>query len=193
MAVDGMGEDKLEDIIHSLAVPAAKAFQESMYDNSVIFRENWPLEFFHLQFEDAEEFDAIFQDQAKYRLEVGKLIEHACKEKEVSEEDCKAMLDGINTAYIDQYNNTAAENPAYAFAQFFYRIDLGNFFFFESGIPETLKYFSYHPGHPWEMELRLFKGVHSRLIKGGITPSDIATVINYPEQVITLWTTALFD
>lgn len=191
--IDGLGSDKLEDLVYTFGVPAAKAFQDAMYDNQVISRANWPLEFHSARIEPYEEFEATARDDKAFRTQIMQQLQDFCQEKGVGEEGCQKMIDGVGTAYIDSYHNTASDNPAYAFAQWFYRIDLGNFFFFEAGIPQTRNYFEYHAGNRWEMELRLFKGVRSTLIPGGLVPTDLAVVVNHTEQVYTIWTTALFD
>lgn len=191
--VEGMGPDKLEDLVYTFDKSAAQAFRDAMYSNHVISELNWPLEFFQAHIESTEEFEAMAHDEEKFRLEVVHIIERIMESGRLTEEQYVQMTTGVSKAYIDPYNNTSTDYPAYELAQWFYGIDMGNFFFFESGIPQTQAYFSYHPGSPWEMELRMFKGVRSLIIPGGLVPSDLATVVNYPEQVITLWTTALFD
>jgi len=191
--VEGMGPDKLEDLVYTLGVPAAQAFVNEMYDEQVIFRENWPLKFYSTHIESLEDFSATVQDEKRFRAFVSEQMKAFCQQEEVDEKTCDRIRKGINSAYIDPFNNSSSDYPAYEFAQWFFGIDMGNFFFFESGVPRTRNYFEYHPGSPWEMELRMFKGVQASLISGGIVPDDLATVVNYPEQVITTWATALFD
>ena len=192
-SVDGMGPDKLEDLVYTFGLPAAQAFVNSMYDNSVIYRENWPLKFYSKHIPSTEEFVKMAQDEKLFRAFVETQMEEIFEQEQTEARFRKDIILGVRNAYIDPYNNSSSDHPAYEFAQWFYSIDMGNFFFYESGIPQTRQYFEYHPGSPWEMELRMFKGVQAILISGGIIPTDLATVVNYPEQVITIWSTALFD
>lgn len=193
MEIKGVGQDKLEDMVFTFGKSAAQTFVDNMYDNNVISRENWPLIFHSQRIEPYEEFEETVRNEAVFRSVVQDQLKTFCAAQDVSEVDCQTMIDGVADAYIDPFNNTDPVNPAYAFAQWFYRIDLGNFFFFETGVPQTQSYFDHFSGSPWEMELRLFKGVRSTIISGGLVPPDLATVVNFPEQIITIWSTSLFD
>lgn len=192
-SIRGVGEGTIKDLVYTFGVPAAEAFRRSMYDG-VIFEENWPLEYFRAQFEDIEVFNKLVNDEKTFRKWVAEQIGKISDEREVKKEDRDAMQEMIRTAYIDTYHNTIPA-PGYALALWFYEFDADNWFSWEQIQEETLEYFDYHmDSHPWDMELRFFRGFLQRgIIRPGITPPDLPVIVNWPERVITIWVSALYD
>ncbi len=192
--IHGVGPGTIQDLVYSFGTNAAEAFQQSMYDNSVIYRENWPLEFFRFTIEDQQQFNELVNDQTMFRTYVCDRITDLCNEREVSDADCQKMLSEIEGAYIDTYHNTTPA-PAYALALWFYEFDADNWFSWERIQEQTEQYISYHMGgYPWDMELRFFRGVQQRgIIPIGITPTDLPVMVNWPEQTVTIWFSTLYD
>ena len=194
--VKGVGEDTMQDLVYSFGTTAAQDFQNRMYDDYTIFRENWPLEFFRteLTFDDEEGFEKFVRDEAAFRTWVYEKVKEISDEREVSEENRDAMLADIKTGYIDTYNNSI-QTPGFALALWFYEFDADNWFGWETIQHQTLAYFDYHmQDRNWEMELRFFRGFVNRgIIQPGIAASDLPVVVNWPEQCITLWFSALYD
>ena len=192
--IRGVGEGTVKDLVYSFGVPAAEAFRESMYANQVIYRENWALDFFRSRIDDAKTFNDIVHDETAFRQWIIARIEAICRERKVDDKDCQTMVDQLKGAYIDTYNNSIPA-PGYALALWFYEFDADNWFSWERIQEQTLSYFDYHmDGYPWEMELRFLKGFVQRgIITPGITPEDLPVVVNWPEQTITIWFSALYD
>lgn len=192
--VTGVGEGTIQDLVYSFGTNAAEAFQSSMYEDNVIFPENWPLEFFRFTIEDQAQFMELIQDDVLFRTYVCDRIEELCHEREVSEDARRKMLEEIEGAYIDIYNNSTPA-PAYALALWFYEFDADNWFSWERIQEQTEDYINYHmDSSNWEMELRFFRGVQQRgIIPVGITPTDLPVMVNWPEQAITIWFSTLYD
>ena len=193
-AVPGVGEGTIKDLMYSFGRPAAEVFQNSMYDNNIIYRENWKLDFFRTVIEDGEAFDAIVRDEKQFRQWVAEKIEAISEERGVKKAHCTDMVKSVKTAYIDVYNNSIMA-PGFAFALWFYEFDADNWFSWEVIQSQTLGYFDYHmDSNDWEMELRFFKGFQQQgIIPSGIEPPDLPVVVNWPEKAITLWFSALYD
>ena len=192
--ITGVGPGTIKDLVYSFGQPAAEAFVRSMYDNYTIFRENWPLEYFRTEFDDAKEFEDLVFNEEDFRLWVANKIIEISQNRNVPQEQCDQMVEKINQAYIDPYNNSIPA-PGYALALWFYEFDADNWFSWEVIQERTIAYFDYHmDSYPWEMELRFFKGFQNLgIIPPGITPDDLPVVVNWAEQSITLWFSALYD
>ena len=192
--VPGVGPGTIQDLVYSFGTTAAAAFQTTMYDENVIYRENWPLEFFRFTIEDREQFNEIMRDEELFGTYVCDRVRELCAEREVSEEDAAAMLAEIERAYIDTYNNSTPA-PAYAMALWFYEFDADNWFSWERIQEQTERYINHHmESADWEMELRMFRGVQQRgIIPIAITPTDLPVMVNWPEQAVTVWFSTLYD
>lgn len=192
--IRGVGAGTLKDLFYSFNNPAAAAFRDYMYDNNVIYRENWPLEFDRSIIDDQEAFDELVFNEDAFRAWVVNRMEQLVAEHNVSEDRSKTMLDNLRSTYIDSYNN-GIPAAGYAFALWFYEFDADNWFSWERIQAATATYFDFHMGsRESEMELRFFKGFHLLgIIEPGITPEDLPVVINWQERAITIWFSALYD
>lgn len=192
MAIKGFGKDKLKDLVYSLGTVAAKAFQQSLYNNGVIYKENWPVEYFSFPIKDEKIFNQIANNNGELRNFVSASISKICRSKRVKKAAHESMVEQVESAYIDPYSN-GTEEAQIAMALWFYRFDADNWFSFERMLEQTGAYFNYHAAPVWQMDLRFFKGVEHQILKAGITPEDLPVVINHAEQSITIWTAALYD
>ena len=192
--IKGVGEGTLKDLVYSFGTSAAAAFRNRMYDDSVIYEANWPLEYFRYEFDDSEAFNELAHDKEAFRSWVAERIAEISTEREVDVEKRDLMVADINNAYIDTYHNTIPA-PGYALALWFYEFDADNWFSWERIQEACIFYFDYYSGsHPWDMELRFFKGFTNRgIIQPGISAEDLPVVVNWPEQAITIWFSELYD
>ncbi|MEL6968946.1 MAG: hypothetical protein AAFZ63_07710 [Bacteroidota bacterium] len=192
--ISGVGPGTIQDLVYSFGTTAAESFQNKMYDDNVIYRENWPLEFFRFKIEDQGQFNEIVGDEVLFRTYVCDRVAELCEAREVAEADSTAMLGEIEKAYIDTYNNSTPA-PAYAMALWFYEFDADNWFSWERIQEQTEHYINHHMASTnWEMELRMFRGVQQRgIIPIAITPTDLPVMVNWPEQVVTIWFSTLYD
>ncbi len=190
--ISGFGTGTWEDLVYTFSKTAAETFRENMYENQVIYKENWPLWLFQYEIEDKETFQKLAYEEQTYRTFIGEQLAKICEMDEAQETLCTDALERVQTTYIDTYTNSTPE-AAHAFALWFFRYDADNWFSYDRVFEQTEAYFSHYPGDPWEMDLRFFKGIPSTLIEPGITVDDLATVVNFPEQTITIWMSTLYD
>ena len=193
-AIHGVGPGTMQDLVYSFGQSADETFRNAMYDNSVIYVENWPLEFFRYEIEDQETFSQIAQDQEQLRQFIIDKVELVADERGVDSNDKAAMLTDLDSAYIDLYSNSTPI-AAYALALWFYDFDADNWFSWERIQEQTIAYFDHNSNtYPWFMELHLFKGFTDRgIIQPGIVPDALPVVTNWAEQSITFWVSALYD
>jgi hypothetical protein len=192
--IPGVGPGTMKDLVYSFGVSADEAFQRSMYDSGTIYRENWPLEYFRYPLEDQQLFAEIVQDQKQLRSFVIEKVEELCRERSVGEKEMIDMISDLAAAYIDSYSNSTPI-AGYAFALYFYNFDADNWFSWERIQERTVAYFNHNANtYPWFMDLHFFKGFQNRgIISPGIAPHDLPVVVNWAEQSITFWVTALYD
>jgi len=192
--IRGVGDGTVQDLLCTFNVSAAAAFQQKMYDDHVIYRENWPLEFFRYEIEDKEEFEKMVFDDQLLRNFVGEKIIELSEQRGVDQALCDQMVTDISAAYIDKYSNSIP-TANIALALWFYEFDADNWFSWERILEVTAYYLDYYARtNNSEMELRFFKGFVNRgIIQPGITPDDLPVVLNYAEQCVTIWFSTLYD
>lgn len=193
-SIPGVGPGTIDDLVYTFGTPAAEAFRTRMYTDAVIYEANWPLEYFRYPIANKTQFQELAANEEAFHNWVAEKVGELCGEREVSEENCSLMQADLGNAYVDTYHNTTPA-PAYALALWFYEFDADNWFSWERIQEACHTYFDHHGGlYPWEMQLRFFKGFTNRgIIQPGITPDDLPVVVNWPEQCITLWFSALYD
>jgi len=191
MEIKGLGKDKLKDLVHSLGTSAAEFFKTGLYENGIIYKENWPVEYFSFPIKDKKTFQTIANNDGELRAFVSSSISKISRSKRVKSAAHEAMVEQVESAYIDSYQN-GTEEALIAMALWFYRFDADNWFSFDQMLMATRGYFDYHSVPVWEMNLKFFKGFEHRILNGS-TPKDLPVVVNHPEKTITIWTAALND
>lgn len=191
--IPGVGPGTIRDMVFTFGIAADTAFRNDLYDEGVLM-ENWALEPVSVHIADKARFAELVRDEAALRAYLVEYIEALGNEHELPQQAVNSMTDALKTAYIDRYHNSTTA-PAYAMALWFYRFDADNWFSWEEILEHTQGYFEYHQtGYPWEMELLLFKGFEQQgIIEPGISPRELPVVLNTPEQVVTMWFSALYD
>ncbi len=192
--IQGVGPDTIQDLVYSLGKRADEAFVHHMYEEGVIYRENWPLEFFRFPIENKDDFTNLAQDKEQLRRFISEKVGEVAGERGVNEENTTEMLTDIKRAYIDTYSNSTPI-AGYALALWFYDFDADNWFSWERIQEQTIDYFNHNSyTYPWFMELHLFRGFINRgLIQPGISPDALPVVVNWAEQAVTFWVSALYD
>ena len=192
--IKGVGPGTIQDLVYSFGISADEAFKASMYESGTIHVENWPLEYFRFTVEDQQTFQNLAQDNAQLRAFILDKVAGVCAARDVSAGNTQAMLDTLANAYIDDFSNST-QAAGYALALWFYRFDADNWFSWEQIQIQTLAYFSHNSNtYPWMMDLHFFKGFENKgIISPGICPKDLPVVVNWAEQSLNFWISALYD
>ena len=193
-SIRGVGPGTVEDLVYSFGKSADAVFKKSMYDSGTIYQDNWPLEYFRFPIEDKNTFLAIAQNKDNLRQFIIEKVGEVSSERNVIAAKKDAMIADVSEAYIDNYSNSTPA-AAYALALWFYEFDADNWFSWERIQEQTSQYFDYNANtYPWFMDLYFFKGFTNRgIISPGLSPKDLPVVINWVEQSITFWVSALYD
>lgn len=187
--IQGLGPDKVKDMIYSLGVSAATAFRQSLFNG--VLAENWELKEYTIVFENEEALKATVQNGSNFKNFVLKNYFNLDSFYEPPE----AKL--FRESFVETYDVT--EFAAIAFGLYFYQIDSDNWFGYETIRNECSKYLNYHPrvgGLPYNtnQELHLFKGFRdNRASATSNTQGSLPVVVNYAENSISIWEAILND
>lgn len=199
-AIKGFGEGTWKDLVYTFGRTAAEAFRDSLYVNNVIFKENWPIWIFEYPIEDKEKFEELTFDEKQYRAFIAEKLTEITQTHDTVEILAEQAIAGVKENYMERFEDPIMS--ALTFAIWFYRLDPGNWFRFETMQEYTTAYFEYYyprysfqeTRYDWNMELIAFKGVHGTIIKpAGIAARDLITIANYAEQSVTIWMSTLYD
>ncbi len=188
--IQGLGADKLHDLLHAWRNPVAEMFRDGMYEN--VIRSNFVLRGHSVAFEDEATFLEVANDpfafQAWVAMQVEALAERHTEDRRLARMAARLLWH----AYLESY--PSGGTGALAFALWWYRFDEDNWFSFEQVLAETRHYLDYAFGPHDRRELRLFKGFENAgVLVDAICPADLPVVIHYAEQSITVWTCQLND
>ncbi|TAE57125.1 MAG: hypothetical protein EAZ89_04150, partial [Bacteroidetes bacterium] len=212
--IQGLGEDKLDDLLQSSRYPAAEAFRRSMYRGVIM--SNFILSYDSIVFEDEKSFletaimsnfilsydSIVFEDEKSFletaaspqalRSLVAARVAALCYEKYHNQELSRVAPRLLENLPLDTY--TVANTAAYALALWFYRFDSDNWFTFDRVLKACMDYLEYYDQWSDRAELYFFKGFDNTwVLADPVTVSDLPFVVNYAEQSITLWTCQLND
>ncbi len=188
--VPGFGDDKLKDLAHSIAIPAAKYFRGKMY--SEVIGENWELNHHTVHFADRDAFIEIVENESRFREWVGEQIEQIVLQKLDNPVAARLAKLLVRHYHIEQHD--ISHFGSFVFAFWFYQFDADNWFSFEKVRLVIEEYLSYYNFYRHRLEFRLFKGFENNsLLAGAITRPDLPVVVNYGEQEISIWMAQLND
>ncbi len=68
-----------------------------MYDEQMIFRENWPLNFYAAHIDSLEDFSATVQDEERFRTFVSEQMRAFCQQEEVDKKTYERIRQGITS------------------------------------------------------------------------------------------------
>lgn len=185
--VPGVGEDKLNDLAHSLAISADDFFVARMFDGVLL--ENWELSPQRQTFADEAEFKAIVQHEGTFKQWVA---EHWVGEfHPFGNELGRFRHLAIRRAFLECYPD--GHLAALQLAFWFYLFDRDNWFSFRQVREACEEYLNYHSQPNRGMEFRFLKGLEDLEINPLSRSNILPVVVNYAEQAITIWEATLND
>lgn len=188
--VEGVGPDKIRDLLFSVTVPRAERFRRFLFDSELLL-DNWRVDNYRFTYDEAA-FEQLICFESAFRKEVSdRILEIVLR---TAENPLASRLAGqlIRETYLDIFESPGIAQ--YAFALWWYRFDQDNWFSFER-IRETLSELLFDKGSFNERtELRFFRGFdNGATLSAGITPTDLPVTIHFDERAIVIWSASLFD
>ncbi|MCW5921108.1 MAG: hypothetical protein KIS77_02105 [Saprospiraceae bacterium] len=190
LSVAGFGTDKLKDLAHSVAIPAAKHFRGKMYEHVIL--ENWELEHHTVRFDNRKSFLEIAQNIAHLTTWVGMQVELMAAHKLGSPKAARLANLLLQKSQPEFFPD--AHYGSFAFALWFYQFDADNWFGFEKVRLVIEEYLTYYTSHAHRLEFCLFRGFENEgVLVNAVTRPDLPVVLNHGEQEISIWTAQLND
>lgn len=189
--IQGLGPDKLRDLIYTFGQPAAESFRKGMY-NGVIFESNWDLQYRTVTFETQADFDAALASEGSFTKAVTQKVGEWIWERRQNR-----VLAHTAELYLKECWLEITASPhlaSYYLAYYFFRTDEDNWFSFERVRQETEAYLTYNQRSEFGLELRFFKGFEMQgLLTNAITVPDLPVVVNHAERQFEIWASSLSD
>ncbi len=185
--VPGLGEDKLNDLVHSFAIPADDAFVEALFAGPL--GENWEVTPHVLEYASDAEFNLVADHAESFRRAVAPLYSNILSY--YSNEAKRELEIRIHGAHQENYFESHL--GSFPFAYWWYLFDQDNWFSYETMRGLCEDYLGYHGNDDRTMQFRM---IH---LGGYDSISDhrrfytLPVVVNYPELRITLWSAELRD
>jgi hypothetical protein len=188
--VPGLGDDKLRDLAHSIAPPAARYFRREMF--RTVIGENWELTPHTFSVDDRAAFFDIVHPPSRFAEWVGERVEQVALEKFDNPEAARLARLLLQRSHLDRYED--AHLGSFAFAFWLYRFDADNWFSFEKARAVMEQYLNYYVKNQHRLEFRIFRGFENNgVLSRPITRPDLPVVVNYGEQEVTFWAAQLND
>ncbi|MEO0469717.1 MAG: hypothetical protein AAF206_08865 [Bacteroidota bacterium] len=184
--VEGVGQDKLDDLAYTFQTPAADWFVNKMF--AEVIGENWTLTHLSHHIEDPQAFEALTADDAMLKMVVSELVAgYAQSNEETSQFGDMARIFARET-FADRYEQS--DYGRFAWALWFYQFDADNWFSFERVRDVIVQYLDLY----WNeaIEVVLLKNWPRNPIWHS-SPGDLPVTINRVEQTISIWQAELFD
>lgn len=190
LAVPGLGEDKLRDLLHTFGQPADQAFLQDLYGG--VLYQNFEVKADTIHIGDEKLFLTTVDQSARFVELVGMRVQALCERRFEQPRACALAVRLLQHCYQERF--PSGHVGAYALALWFFGFDEDNWFSFERMHAACDRYLNSYRYVNDRLELRLFKGFENAgILAGGITVPDLPVVVNYAEQKITLWSGQLND
>ena len=187
LAVKGVGQETLNDLLFSFSDSADDAFIKALF--SQVLGENWVMKQKTIDFDSKSDFEQVANNGENFRRTIAQ--HHAATFTRYSNIARRELEMRVHRAL--QVNYFDGHLGAFQFAFWWYLFDYDNWFSYDK-IKEVCEQYLNHHGHGSnKMQFRVLHldGYESipEFQKGLVLP----VVVNYPEQRITLWNVVLND
>lgn len=182
LAVAGLGDDKLMDIIQGFATSADEAFMQRLRDG--ILLDNWDLNPTSKQFSSLAELRSATEGLDKFKLLIAKLLG---QDEDYTQHNAASLRNAHVFSYPDDHL------AAFQFAFWWYLFDHDNWFAYETMKNACEQYLNHHPWGSEGMELRMIR-LYNDTPNNDLQQSElIPVVVNYSELRVTIWDAFLND
>ena len=189
LAVKGIGEDKVLDIVEFIWLPAEEEFRKHLFAS--VLGENWEVNYWRTSFDTEEEYTRIAENEAELRDFVAKQVLAIGRKRHDNYLVGVLARDLLEKLPMDRFDGGGA---VIQFASWWYRFDEDNWFSFErirEVIDPFLNYFGKQRGA--YIDLVFFRGFQAGVVAKGISPDDLVVTLNPTESSISIWGISLFD
>ncbi|MEM6342582.1 MAG: hypothetical protein AAF927_01835 [Bacteroidota bacterium] len=189
--IEGLGEDKFEDLLSSFNLLSAEEFRNKMFSDKFLY-DNWEFGHHTLQFPDRKNFQQTVSSTESLKHYIAEQIKTLVFKEQQNRTLAKLAAQSIRSAYVENYPE--AYLASYAWALWFFGFDADNWFSFEAMRLRIETYLSTFYYASEDIGLFLFKGFENNgTLTDGIGVLDLPITVSYAEQSISIWWATLFD
>ena len=189
--IEGLGEDKWDDLMHSHGQLSAEDFRESLFEKKLLY-DNWEIEHFTTQIPDINQFRLIVGKEESLQAFVAEQIGKIIFKQHSNRVLTNLTVENLRNSYVDFYPEGFL--GSYAWALWFFCFDADNWFSFEQIREAIESYLNTFSGISEEIGLYLFKGfINMGTLSEGVSVNDLPVTVSYAEQSISIWSVSLFD
>lgn len=188
--IQGFGQDKFDELVAMFEVDPSEAFRLAMYDGVIL--DNWTLKHETQQIDGEQEFIDTARVDCFLKNYVADEIKRISTERYGNAQAANIASRTLDGLYLERFED--AHLASFAFALWFYRLDMDNWFSFETVRLKLEHYLSAYPNHNDRLELCFFKGFNNdQVLTKAISAIDLPVVLNYGERRISIWSAELRD
>lgn len=189
--IEGLGEDKFDDLLNSFNVLSAETFRNQMFTDKFLF-DNWELGHHTIQLPDTKNFHQVVGSTESLRNFVAEQVNTLVFKEHKNRTLAKLAAQSLRTAYVE--NHPEGNMGSYAWALWFFQFDADNWFSFESIRTRLEAYLNTFYNASEDISLYLFKGFENNgTLTDGIGAVDLPVTVSFAEQTISIWWAALYD
>lgn len=190
LAVKGIGEDKVLDIVEFIWQPTEELFRKSLFEQ--VLGENWEVTYWRYSL-DASEFERLIDSPALLQAFVADKVADIARARN----DNNFIVGSLAKALLERTYPDRVEGGTalIQFASWWYRFDEDNWFSFDriSAVIDPFIHY-YHRLRATYIDLVFYRGFQNGgTVASGITPQDLVVSLNPAERAITIWGIGLFD
>lgn len=188
LAVQGVGEDKVLDIVNFYWQPSAAVFKENLF-NSVLGG-NWEVNFWRFPLSN-EEYEKTTENQALLNSFVAKKVLDIVRERKDD-----YIIGALSRALLEKSPDDRVEGltAQVQFASWWFRFDEDNWFSFENISKVVDSYINFYAEDYKYIDIVFYRGfMNGGTVADGITPDDLVVSLDPMENAITIWGISLFD
>ncbi|HHG83420.1 MAG TPA: hypothetical protein ENJ82_01625 [Bacteroidetes bacterium] len=188
--IDGLSQDKLQNLVYSFGISAAEQFKLSMYHD--LLQDNWVLNYDRSEFPDERAFLNLVDNPTAFKSWLADKVAELAVQKTGQANNGPLAQKSLNNACVESFYSGYV--GSYSMALWFFRFDEDNWFSFDRVHEKTEIYLSSPAYARDRIELRNFVGFeNSGLLANPITVSGLPVTVNYMEQTISIWSCQLND
>lgn len=188
LAVKGIGEDKVLDIVEFMWFSAEEQFRRHLFNE--VLGENWEVNYWRYATK-AEEFERFQNSEALLRAFIAQKILDIARERHGN-----YLMGTLAKALLEKSPMSRFEggNARIQFASWWYRFDEDNWFSFDRIAAVIDPFLNYFGQQPYTyIDVVFFRGFQNGVVAKGISPEDLLVTLNPAEQAISIWGISLFD
>ncbi len=187
--IDGLGQDKFQDLVYSFHFSAADEFVRQMYAD--VIDAQWKLEHLSEVTASPEVFRNLVADPVAFQDHVVRMMSEQVQAQAENEAFAREFAAKVLCG-SEALLKVSEKEADFSWALWFYRMGTKRWFGFEQVREKISQYFHTYSHTAEQIEWRVFRNFQSESILRSST-YDLPVTVNYTEQTISLWRAEILE